>query len=165
MKDDQVFIGEIEKSKSIRVRVVAGRTRTGVYIDAREWIEEDDYKGPSKRGLRLKPELAEKVIVLLQKGILEAAKLDDQSLTKPKRSNRRVGSQKEQDSTADRIVLERALGESVDSIATHVGMSGDDVWQLLEEHAEVCPNCGMKLPTEGDSAYVCPQCATSGRGR
>jgi Transcriptional Coactivator p15 (PC4) len=163
VKDDQVFIGEIEKSKSIRIRVSAGKTRTGVYIDAREWIEEDDYKGPSKRGLRLNPELAEKVILLLQKGIREAGKLDHSPPTKPRRPNRRLGSQKEQDAAVDRIVLERALGRSIDAIGTELGMSADDVWQLLEEHAEVCRNCGMKLPTEGDGAYACPQCATSGR--
>jgi hypothetical protein len=161
MPDKSREIGRVDRGPGSKFVVSVNLWHGQVRVDVREWIETPAYTGLTKKGVSAKPEVMLKVAVLLQEAIATATRLaESEAKRRPLAAHRQVVASE----TVDRLILGRALGEQIPSLAAQVHLTEDDVWQLLEQHAEQCPNCGKRLGTDGNDAYVCSQCAARSGG-
>ena len=67
------LIGEVESGPNMKVRVTIRKSNKHQYIDIRKFIEDEEYSGPTRKGIRLHPETLEEVLPLIEKGRQELA--------------------------------------------------------------------------------------------
>ena len=62
------LIGEVEAGPITKVRVSIKESRSRQYLDIRKYIYDENYSGPTRKGIMLHPETLDDILPFIQKG-------------------------------------------------------------------------------------------------
>lgn len=67
MENSSVEIGSIQKKDDSTIKASITKYRKEFYVDIREYIEREDYSGPTKKGIRFHTENWDEFYALIKK--------------------------------------------------------------------------------------------------